>query len=180
MGRRRHWYHCSSRNHGPEFTAIRRPPLHASCKEPPVPRLCVCRSIAGCFAAAIFDDEQPVYVYKTERPRRAVRPRGVWDQIVTQEMWLVPPVRMVLVAIINGLTVRLAQGDVRNYHQRTGLRSDLWVRIAQFSIAVEVLRAPHVDVDWAARCRKIASIDDPRGYLLDQTLNQIAKQRRKR
>lgn len=165
MGSRRHWYHCSSTFLGDAFEAKRRPPLHFDRREPPTPRLCVAPSIAECFAAVLFSVGKPVYVYRTEKQRRAVTPRAVWDAVVTREGWLIPPVRMILDRVIAADDVDKAQTAVRLYHLENRRRSSLKTRVSQFAIAAELFGS-----EWlrrrARRCCEIVGIQDAEGFLL--------------
>lgn len=165
-----HWWHCTSDYHGESFVATRRQPKHKSDREPVTPRLCVAPSIAECFAAVLFADSKPVYCYRTEVPRRAVAPRDVWDQVVTRERWLIPPVVMTLRKTIASLDVAEAQSAIRMYHQYTRQKSSLHVRVAQLAIASRVL-GPDCIRDRAKRCCQIIGIDDPEDYLLERMLS---------
>lgn len=163
--KRRHWYHCSSEFLGESFTAERRPPRHMAQREPPTPRLCVAPSVAECFAAVLFGDCKPVYAYRTESPRRAVAPRGVWDECVTRERWLIPPVRMILERVIEADEVARAQTAVRLYHEATRKNSSLNVRVAQLAIASEVLGSER-ERRRARHCCDVVGIEDGESYLL--------------
>jgi len=138
--RPRTWYHCSSVDLGPSFVAKRITPSKGD-TEPCTPRLCVCRTVAACFAAKLFPPRR-VYVYKTERPRRAVKPVNVWDMCVTGERWLIPPAPMVLDRIIDDGTVDRATLAVRMYHISRRANSSLRTRVAQYSVALGVLGGP--------------------------------------
>jgi hypothetical protein len=113
----------------------------------------------------LFGDNKPVYVYRTEKPRRAVAPRGVWDAVVTRERWLIPPVKMVLERVIESNEVARAQTAVRLYHEITRRKSSLNVRVAQFAIAADVLGSDS-ERRRARRCCDIVGIDDAESYLL--------------
>jgi hypothetical protein len=166
--RRRHWYHCSSIDHGDRWVAVRRTPVRPAREEPPVPRLCVCKTIPACFAAVLFL-RGPIHVYRTANPRRAVKPRGVWDQFITGERWLIPPVEMVRVATINTLTLRRVQGLIRRFHEQTGQCSDIRLRVAQYAIAVEVLGGEPWERRLLAAWSRSCGFDDPRRYVLECT-----------
>lgn len=168
--KRRHWFHCSSKFLGETFAAERRPPMHMAQREPSTPRLCVAPSIAECFAAVLFGDAKPVYCYRTEKPRRAVTPRGVWDECVTSERWLIPPVLMVLDRVIDGDDVARAQTAVRLYHECTRKNSSLNVRVAQLAVAAEVLGSER-ERRWARFCCDVVGIKDGESYLLEAAVS---------
>lgn len=170
---KRHWWHCTSDYHGESFVAIRRQPKHKSEREPTTPRLCVSPTIAECFSAVLFADGKPVYCYRTESPRKAVAPKDVWDQVITRERWLIPPVAMVLVKTIPTIDVERSQAAIRMYHKCTRKNSSLNVRVAQLAIAAEIL-----GTDWvkerARRCCSIVGIVDPEDFLLDSMLKEVS------
>jgi hypothetical protein len=157
----RHWYHCTADDHGPRFVADRRWPkdTNRDAREPLTPRLCVGPSVPACLAAVLFVAfRRPVFVYRTEAPRRANRPVGVWDEVVTRERWIVPPAPMVLVDVVDEDAVEAAQAAVWYYHHRSKQNSDLRVRVAQLALAVEAVGRyhPHLvtpgDRRHAAKC----------------------------
>jgi hypothetical protein len=108
MSERRHWFHCSDRFHGMRWIAQRIAPTIIAIHEPKTPRLCVAASVARCFAARLFKGD--VYVYRTASPRRAIKPVAVYDAIITQERWLVPPVEMEMSYVIPAPIVHRACG----------------------------------------------------------------------
>lgn len=165
--KRQHWFHCTSDNHGPVFVAKRRAPKHMSQNEPSTPRLCVAPTIARCFAAVLFKEFRPVYCYRTEKPCKAVKPRNVWDQVVTGEHWLIPPTRMILDRVIDVTEATRAQWLVREYHCETGKNAGLFTRVAQLAIASEVVGTDR-DRNRARRCLGIVGIDDPELFLMAQ------------
>lgn len=93
MAERRRWLHCTTTWRGETWTAGRHVPRYGD--EPAVPRLCVGRSVAACFAARLFV-RGPVFVYRTSE-RSGLRPLGVPDAVLTGERWIVPPVQLELV-----------------------------------------------------------------------------------
>lgn len=164
MSARRFWFHCSAHSHGKEWQAVRMCPRVPD-GEPRTPRLCVAESIAGCFAATVFCHGGPVYVYCNERPRRAVTPRGVWDSCITQERWLIPPVRMVLARIIDPETVIDAQRDILQFHREACQMSDHWLRIAQYAIALDVLGGGQWEVKFITNALHRLNMGEPREYI---------------
>jgi hypothetical protein len=162
---KRYWWHCTSTYHGEVFRAARRIPAHASDAEPAVPRLCVSPSIAECFAAVLFKQDKAVYCYRTESPRRAVMPRNVWDQAITRERWLIPPVKLRLCRTIASVDVNRAQELIHWYHRLTRRNSSLEVRISQLAIASQVI-GPDTLRARARRCCNLVNIADPEEYLL--------------
>ena len=163
--KRRHWYHCTSKNHGPVFQPVRRPPVSRGLKEPVTPRLCVASTVARCFTAVLFN-RGPVYVYKTEKPRRAIKAVGVWDAPVTMERWLIPPVTLVLDRVIPESTVEEALCAVRMYHQETRKNSDLILKILQLAIAGRVFGNNEIDQRICANLLTKWGISDPEDYIL--------------
>ncbi len=171
---RRHWYHCSAVDLGAAFVARRRPPVLRTPGEPLTPRLCVCDTVAACFAAVLFPDRRPVFVYRTQTPRRAVRPVGVWDQVITGERWLIPPVRMVRVAVIPRTAVANATAAIRLYHEATRKCSTAQLRVAQYAVATAAL-GPEYTSPRERRlvnrfCRKLGVGGDPEDFILTQAV----------
>lgn len=169
-----HWLHCSQRDHGERWTAERIAPIRWSSKEPPVPRLCVAPTVATCFAAAVFL-RGPVHVYRTAKPRRAVAPRGVWDECITRERWLIPPVEMIRIQTIDAETARLAQDEIVAYHTLTKGNSDLFLRAAQYAIVAEVLGCDEQERRWVRRVLQVTQIKDPRDYITERLLSRLQK-----
>lgn len=135
-GARRSWYHVSRRSEA-EWVADRRPPLIRAPSEPATPRVCVAPTVAQALAAVWH--LRPASVYVTE-PRRTLPPSGVFDQALTGERWVVPPVRLHLLGVIPLEALRWAQGGlepVDGQDYRAG-----WVRRAErMRRMVEVVEA---------------------------------------
>lgn len=163
---KRYWWHCTSDYHGESWTAVRRPPKHRSVREPDTPRLCVAPTIAECFSAVLFNENKPVYCYRTAKKCRGVSPKNVWDSVVTREAWLIPPVQMVLARTIPTVDAQSAQEFVRLYHRLTRRNSSLRIRVAQLMCAASVLGESAIR-DRAKRCMKILGIDDAEKYLFE-------------
>jgi hypothetical protein len=108
MSKHRHWYHCTDRRTEQAWTAVRRAPITKASSEPSTPRLCVSPTVAQALAAAWWSGERPVRVYITEK-RRTVPPTGVWDAVMTGERWIIPPVRLTLLATIPATAIEAAQ-----------------------------------------------------------------------
>lgn len=170
---RRHWYHCTPHDKGPAFTADRRPPDLRADKEPLTPRLCVCDTPAACMAAVLFPEGRPVFVYRTEAPRNAVAPVGVWDRVITGERWLVPPVRMVKWDTLGPPTVEAISAAIRLYHWATRDKSSVHLRVAQYMIAVRVLGDRYTDPAerrLLARFARRLGIGDPEEFILSKAV----------
>jgi hypothetical protein len=174
MNRQCYWYHCSNVFHGQSWTAKRKAPdLHAN-GEAVTPRLCVCPTVAECFSARLFTGGD-VFVYRTAKPHRTIKPRTVWDHLITGERWLVPPVEMVFVSAIPADTVDRVQVASVLYHQTTWRNCDYKLRIAQLLLAVE-----HLPREFTSKqCRRFAkslgrlfAIGDPEAYLLDRAITE--------
>lgn len=136
--RKRYWYHCSEIFHGEEWIATRKHRLRIkSDKEPDTPRLCVCSTVAACFAARMFLNE--VYIYRTKFPRRGISPRGVWDKEITGERWLIPPVELILIDTISKEVVDKCFVASKLYYETTKKKSNVRLRIAQYARCIEVL-----------------------------------------
>lgn len=165
--KKRPWFHCSSTDHGDAFVAARRPPILQADGEVQTPRLCVSPNIAACFAATLFEESRPVHVYRTRTPRRAVMPVKVWDQIITQERWLIPPVEMVRVKIVDADTADRVQVGARliaEQRQRSSVRK----RIMQYARAIEEFGAPAGEVRAIERIRASLGLTcHPDDYFLE-------------
>ena len=170
------WYHCSGTDHGERMVAARRPPILRTEKEPLTPRVCVAPTIAACFAAVLFRTHRPVYVYRTESPRRAVMPVGVWDQFLTRERWLVPPVTLVRDRIIQPDQVAACQSLIGEFHKYTGTNSDIVLRFAQFAIAVDVLGGTDFEKRFVHGLMKKWEWDDPRNVIIGRYLKWCSKE----
>lgn len=165
--------HCSDEDLGPTLTAQRRLPRWPANKEPPVPRLCACRTLAGCFAARLFTLTRDVHVYSTLKPVGSNEPKSVWDALITSERWIVPPLTLHKVQIVPAEQAMKAQAVA---HLRASYRfKSTWrTRIAQRAIAYTVLGGPA----WEGRMlqkwlRTWLSSQDPEEYclrLLDEEL----------
>lgn len=144
--RRRKWYHVSSVDHGPTMSACRRGPVLRCASEPATPRVCVCPELAGCLSAVLLQPGR-AYVYAVER--RAVAPKGVWDAAITGERWLVPPVELVLVRVLEPYFVRDAQAAALLRAQAK--RASTWrTRVAQFVVAARMTgERPGLAARWA-------------------------------
>lgn len=172
MMKRQHWFHCSRWDHGETFVARKRVPHTTAEKESPVPRLCVAPTVAACFSSMLFIGG-PVSVYRTSKPCRGVMPRGVWDQVVTRERWLIPPVEMIRVRIIDAATVAKAQQDIVTFHRMANSRSDLWLRVAQYAIAADVFGADEPEQRHIRRAVRITKIGDPQDYIIGRLLSSL-------
>ena len=168
--RPKHFYHCSSKWLGELFEPKRSTPNMISSREPSTPRLCVCPTIAGCFAARMFDHHRPVFVYRTVKPYRGIHPRDVWDQIATDEHWLIPPVRLIHVATINALHVDEIQRAALRYHVVTRKASSLHNRVAQRAIAYRVVGGPKWEGQLLDRFKRTCEINDPEEFLVGRML----------
>lgn len=176
----RFWYHCTTRDHGLTFVPARRGPLHHADREPDTPRLCVAETVAACFASVLFFPHgAAVFVYRTDRPRRANAPRRVWDASITGERWLVPPVMMVKVDTIRPGVVEEIQLPVYTYHRITRLKSDWRTRIAQYAHAANALGpkwVPNWEFRTVRRLARYAGITgDPGEWLYDQADKKVGE-----
>lgn len=173
----RFWFHCSSLDHGQRFVAFRKTPRHPAASEPPVPRLCVCSTVAACFASVLFPCGRPVHVYRTTRPRRSVAPRGVWDQAITGERWLIPPVELVKVETLPVDLVREAVLEISLYHDVTRKPSSRSLRIAEYARVIEVLGPRYTTRAEANLIRTWCQrhgIVDPGRWILDKADKESA------
>lgn len=166
MTAKRYWWHCTSNYYGELWTAERRCPRHRADGEPDTPRLCVCPTIAECFAAVLFSRSRPVYCYRSEKRCHGVSPKNVWDSAITREAWLIPPVNMVLAKTIASIDVQAAQEFVRLYHESTGKNSTIKVRIAQLMCAANVIGDDRIR-ERAQRCLAICRINNAEQYLFE-------------
>jgi len=173
--RPKHFYHVSSQWLGNEFQPILRTPSDMAKKEPPTPRLCVCPTIAACFAARLMASHRTAYVYKTAKPYRGIAPRSVWDQIITGEKWLIPPVKLIHVANINALTVDKIQSAVIYYHKITKQNSGHLVRLAQYARANEIIGGPEWEERLINRWLRRFDIFDPERFLIMKAMEYRRK-----
>lgn len=165
---KRYLWHCTTDYHGIEWFAERRSPRNLSSGEPPTPRLCVAPTIAQCFAAVLFAQGKPVYCYRTDKPRRGIAPRNVWDSVITGERWLIPPIRLTLQKVISAEEAEAAQQFVWLFHNCTKRNSSVRIRVAQLACASRVLGGPSTKAR-AQKCLKICGIEDPEAYLFNLT-----------
>lgn len=127
-------------------------------------------NIAACFAAVMFHNGRQVYVYRTKTPRRTVMPVNVWDQIITQERWLVPPVDMVLVEVIDADVADRIQCGARLVAM-SGQKSSIRRRIMQYARAAEELGAPKGALRALSRIREALGLTmTPDNYMLGEAL----------
>ena len=137
--RRRRWFHCTEDCHGRTWTVGRTAPRIMGPNEPTTPRLCVSPTIAGCLAARLWFGCD-IKVYRTTSMRSGVRPRGVWDALITGEHWLIPPVTMELYSVIPGVAVERHAGWVEADIRKEGCAT-LRIRARQYIAFVEMLRS---------------------------------------
>lgn len=138
----RHWYHCTDEDMGERWTAKRIvPPLVRQTSEPLTPRLCVCSTIARCFIARLMRHSRSVWVYRTEQPRRANRPpKSVWDRMITQERWIVPPCEMVLQRVIPEDVVWNANLAMHAFFRGKTKPAATWkIRVAHYAVVIKAL-----------------------------------------
>ena len=133
-------FHCSAVDHG-ETLVVRRQLPHGSehLDEPPVPRLCVSPCVQACIAARYWNYSGPVHVYRTKDKRKGIKPRGVWDQMISGERWIIPPAELVKVDLIEWDDVQKVSGLFAYYHTYTGRKADHRIRLAMQRQAFEVL-----------------------------------------
>lgn len=116
--------------------------------EPSTPRLCVCSTVAPCFVARLFArptttkvntrDRFPVHIYRTKEKRNGIRPKQVWDEVLTDERWLIPPTTMIKVGEVPPDIVYQIQLPVIRYHIITGEKSSVRIRVATYLHVNEV------------------------------------------
>lgn len=135
--RKQHWFHCSARFHGQTWTVGRTCPKNVSTKEPMTPRLCVASTIARCFAARLFRGD--VFVYRTKVPRSGLKPIRVYDAVITQERWLIPPVEMVLHSIVQANMTERACRRTRDFIEIHDRAPGTFQRFQAFQDAIDAL-----------------------------------------
>ena len=101
----------------------------------------------------------------------------MWDQVVTREHWLIPPVRMVLVDTIPPDKAESAQCAIRLYHAETRRNADLWLRVAQYAVAFDVLGGSDRERAVVQRFRAVANIDDPEQFILAKAITELERRR---
>lgn len=133
--RKQYHYHVSAKRL--DYLDVKRAlPMCPSQNEPDVPRLCVCPSVPGCFAARVFTKRKDLYVYRTLKKTKGIKPYRVWDAVITGERWLIPPMRLERIATIDREDV----ARIQCYSVPilwTG--ADIQIRTAQLAIAWDVL-----------------------------------------
>lgn len=122
-------FHCSMLDHGEDMTVRRLTPLQPDKKEPSVPRLCVAPTVVQCFAARLMHSHD-VHVYATLRPTKGIQPKGVWDELVTDERWLIPNHRLHRVDTIPRRIADDISLDILRWHERTKKAADYRIRVA--------------------------------------------------
>lgn len=118
-----------------------------------------------------------MYVYKTQTPQRGVTPKGVWDDFLTGERWLIPPVSLVLDRVIPADKVAEAQSLVFEFHRETGESSNVMLRFAQYAIAVEVLGGAGWERRIVSDLMKLWNLTDPRDEIIGQYLKATERKR---
>jgi hypothetical protein len=142
---KRIWYHCSQIYNGNEFTVINKVPFRSE-KEPLVPRLCVCPTIALCFTARLFKYDQAVFVYKSAKKYNGIKPYNVWDQPITRERWLIYPCRMIFEKQIPAETVRKCCLELAYYHRDGKKNSSFKIRLMTWHHVSQ-----YIGTDWDKR-----------------------------
>lgn len=148
MARRKTLYHCTVDNHGIRLKVTRKVPRYASRNEPAVPRLCVCPTIPQCIASTLLYGV-PVHVYATDKPLKGVTPYRVWDEVITDERWLIPGQSLSYHLrlprdVIDSITL-----DIARWHCRTKQHSNMEVRLAMLWRACVTL--PQHTPRWLTR-----------------------------
>lgn len=160
VSRKRTYYHCTEADRGDEWRCDLLAPSRSP-KEPPTPRLCVCPTVAGCFAARLF---RPVAVHVYAVHCRGVRPpKSVWDRDVTGERWVVHRAVLRRERTVPAYQVARIVGLIREYHLLTRQKSTLKLRVAQYAIAAAVLGD---DERWARKMCRIVGVDDPELFVI--------------
>lgn len=161
-------YHCSLINHGPSLTVKRMVPFRGE-KEPATPRLCCSDCLAGCFAARLFCNS--VYVYKIDR--KGIKPKDVWDAVITGERWLIPPSVLTFDKIIDRSVVMEIQWYFREYHVKRKRNSTVKSRVYQYLRACEVLGE---ETDFV-RQLKIMYPENPLKWIKDANKRSFVQKR---
>jgi hypothetical protein len=153
--RARHWYHCTDRRSDSEWVAQRRAPLIRADSEPETPRLCVAPSVAQALVAVWWFRDVTVYITPM---RRTVPPSGVFDACMTQERWIIPPVKLTRVGVIPFDSIHPVQleSDPREYPgyrawERRAFRLEGLCRAVRAHLPDA--HAPSVE-RFAAKCRE--------------------------
>lgn len=165
---RRFWYHCTQDDHGVRWVPERRCPSTIGKTEPRTPRLCVCPYVPNCFVAALFCEQAPVHVYRTVKEYSGIPARSVWDALVTDEHWLIPPVTLERIGSIDAATVRSVVSPAIWYYDRYR-RPSIKVKFGLAVLAWEVLGpAWHPKSNRGAVLRSI--LGDPDDRFLEAAL----------
>lgn len=159
------------------LTVRRQVPVIADKREPATPRLCACPAVPNCVAAAnLVSSKKPVHVYRTPKPVRGITPKDVWDGVITDERWLIPPMELEHFATIGVSEVAAILEPVFWFIRITAKNVGIKGRIAVQLLAWDVLgdRFPH---RWQhKKTRELAShfgIDDGVKYFDQATAEEF-------
>lgn len=149
MTRKRFFYHLSDVDHGPTLKTTKRPPKCRAESEPDVPRLCVAPHIPDCLAAKLMRLDRTVWIYRTDRPIKGVKPFKLWDEILTGERWMWHPASVVKIGSLTPDQIVRVQQPLHRFHGH-GWDAGYKVRIAGLKLAWDALRALHPN-KWRER-----------------------------
>lgn len=142
MTRKRFFYHLTDVDHGPVLRTTKRPPKYRAESEPDVPRICVAACIPDCLAAKLMRLDCKVWVYRTDRPIKGVKPFRLWDAFLTEEHWMWHPASLTRIDYLEPEIVSRAQLPLHRFHAH-GWDAGYKVRIAGLKLAWDAMRAQH-------------------------------------
>lgn len=89
----RYWYFITQVDMGDNMSLKPRCPQNKCDEEPDLRRICVAPTAAHCMTAITLYAHHKVYVYRTRRKVKALKPWDVYDSHITQEHWLTSKTR---------------------------------------------------------------------------------------
>ena len=143
---RKAFYHISERFLREQFVAARQAPAYNDqIPDAPTPRLCVCPTIAGCFSARLCCGHRDIFVYKTP-PRRTIKPVKVYDAILTQERWIIPPVTLSLFSVVPAPVVAAVSCETSRYVSKHCKGPPVPFSARQYLESLDILEAAGVEI----------------------------------
>jgi hypothetical protein len=107
-----------------------------------------------------------VHVYTTEA--KGITPRGVWDAPITGERWLIPPMTLRQVRVIDRATVLSVTTRTLQYHRITGQPSNVRLKLCLFARALEVFPGSALENRIVERGLATFGITNPAQYIVDR------------
>lgn len=93
---RQFYYHITTKAWPDELTlSPRKYGVNRGEDEPNISRICVAPTVEGCLTAlgSCLTGSSNIYIYRTVRKVKAIKPNSVVDAKITGEMWLLRPIK---------------------------------------------------------------------------------------